>query len=98
MLLHACLPQTCAVVAQAVLASGEILFCTLPQSLQANLLFRGSGFFIVAHAATGSSGLPLFKTSVSQAAIAKDHDDNGWAVAYVLADDDPPDLARKGLW
>ena len=40
---------------QVVLASGESLHCQLPQDLQGQLLFKGSGFFIVAPVTTAQS-------------------------------------------
>lgn len=86
---------TYSVCLQAVLATGESVLCTLPQDLQSQLLFKGSGFFVVAPT---KSTLALLKPPAAQSAASCSNETLGWAVVYVLADDDPPELARQGLW
>lgn len=78
---------------QAVLASGDNISCILPKNLQSQLLFRGSGFFIVSPASTRST-----PHTPSEAQPNINTDNNNWTVVYVLTDEDPPDLARQGYW
>ena len=80
---------------QAVLATGESLSCTLPKDLHSQLLFRGSGFFVIAPDSSTSTVTPLKPPG---AELPANNDAKGWTVVYVLADEDPPDLARQGHW
>ena len=83
---------------QAVLASGQSLQCNLSQELQIQLLFKGSGFFVVAPTLSATPDLSQLKSSATQTAAPSTDVKSGWVVAYVLADDDPPELARQDLW
>lgn len=88
----------CTLYLQAVLASGQSLHCDLPQELQSQLLFKGSGFFIVATTLAATTESSQLKSSATQTAAPSNDVKSGYVVAYVLADDDPPELARHGLW
>lgn len=73
---------------QVVLASGDSLQCIVPQNLQGQLLFRGSGFFIVAPpkaadhtqdthsypSTNGKSGVPQLAPDNSNQLALSDHD------------------------
>jgi hypothetical protein len=114
------------------LPSGHSLQCILSPELQGQLLFRGSGFFIVAppapvqskHNSQAPASSPSEEEEQSQQQqqqqlvldsrtnLALQHGDEQstaaadgkagsqpcWTVIYVLADEDPPELARQGLW
>lgn len=80
---------------QAVLATGESLCCTLPKDLHSQLLFRGSGFFVIAPDSSASTVTPF---KLPGAELPANNGAKGWTVVYVLADADPPELARQGHW
>lgn len=75
---------------QVTLTTGDYIDCTLPRELQQQLLFRGSGFFVLAPVTAATETEPAVD---SEASIRPVFD-----VVYVLADEDPPVLARQGLW
>lgn len=85
----------CSICVQVALATGEFLACNLPKQLQQQLLFRGSGFFIVApvlgDAEPQRPDGSTYNHESSVKAAAYD-------VVYILDDDDPPMLAQQGLW
>jgi len=115
---------------QVALPSGDSLQCILSPELQGQLLFRGSGFFIIApptpvqskhNSQLASSSSKEEEQSQQQQQqsvldswthLALQHGDEQsiaaadgkagsqpcWRVIYVLADEDPPELARQGLW
>ncbi|DBA80202.1 TPA: hypothetical protein ACH3X2_007665 [Trebouxia sp. C0005] len=113
---------------QVALPSGDSLQCVLSPELQGQLLFRGSGFFIVAPPAPVQSkhNSQVLASSSSkeeeqsqqqqqqsvldswthlalqhrdeQSIAAADGKAGCWRVIHVLADEDPPELARQGLW
>lgn len=51
---------------QVAFPSGDSIECNLPQNLQGQLLFRGSGFFIVAPPASSTQGHPALTGSTSE--------------------------------
>lgn len=75
---------------QVTLATGEYIDCTLPRELQQQLLFRGSGFFVLAPVTAAAETEPAVDSEASIRPV--------FNVVYVLADEDPPVLARQGLW
>ncbi|DBA82895.1 TPA: hypothetical protein ACH3X1_006687 [Trebouxia sp. C0004] len=112
-------PQGC----QVALPFGDSLQCILPPELQGQLLFRGSGFFIIApptpvqskhNSQTIASSVSkeeeqqqsvldggthvLLQHRDEQSTAAGDGKAGSWRVIYVLADEDPPELARQALW
>ena len=53
-------------MSQVAFPSGDSIECNLPQNLQGQLLFRGSGFFIVAPSASSTQGDPALTGSTSE--------------------------------
>lgn len=53
-------------LSQVAFPSGDSIECNLPQNLQGQLLFRGSGFFIVAPPASSTQGESALTGSTSE--------------------------------